>query len=300
MTNLDPLDAAKQDVEKRLSRLRNMAADFFKTFTTATLLKTLGGSALAIVVAALNFPVFAVVVVAVVIAALSVYAIYATKIMKEQDRENRWTYVAGKRIEQRNLDAKIAMDTATLALMGEGHTAAAMRGASSELKAALDYQKHRLRLAVQRADAAEAVKDGTATNAQRRALVRFQRRDLGRPPKGPAVEPIKARLAALSAEREELEAEIQALATAESIANAMEAEEVQGARRTRRERQEAAREADQAARERVRAGRAATAREPARTMNLRLRPNGGRDVGMGRVKPTPEQIARGETHPDAA
>jgi hypothetical protein len=55
----------------------------------------------------------------------------------------------------------------------------------------------------------------------------------------------------MEAERAELEAEIKSLSTAENISKAMEAEEVKGARRTKRERQEAARKADQAARGRV-------------------------------------------------
>jgi hypothetical protein len=295
VTDLNPFDDAKQEVQNRVTRVRNRVEDFLKTFTTAALLKTLGGSVLAIVAAALNFPVFAVVAVAVAIVALSVYAIYATKIMKDQDRENRWAYVSGKRVQQQNLEARIAMDTAALALMeGERHAPNGMRGASQELRSALAYLLHRLRLAEERAEAAEAVKEGTATAAQRRAHVRFQRHREVAPPKGPAVEPIKARRAALDAERKELEAEIKSLATEDSIKAAMKAEEVEGARRTRREIQDAARKADQAARERVRSGRAPTAAEPGLELTLKIGPNGDRDVSSGNARPTPEQIAKGE------
>ena len=260
------------------------------------MLKTLGLTGVAGVAAAFVFPIFAVVAVAAAFLALSVYAIYMTKIVKAQDRDERWTYVAGKRVQQDVLDAKIAMDTVTLALMGERHAPGMMRNASPELRAALAVHQHRLRLAEQRAEAAEAVKDGTATDAQRRALKSMQRRDQrpAAPPKGPAVEPIKARREALVAERAELEAEIKSLATADDIDKAMKADEVEGARRTKRERQDAARKADQAARERVRAGSQPTQREPEHVINLRISPNGVRNVGRTRGATTPERIAKGE------
>jgi hypothetical protein len=137
------------------------------------------------------------------------------------------------------------------------------------------------------------VKEGTATDAQRRVLKRFQRSDVT-PPKGPAVEPIRRRRDALEAERAELEAEIMSLSTADNIVKAMEAEEVQAARRTRRERQDAAREADQAARDRVRAGKPPTAPSGGSVINLSMKPNGDRDVSQSAAPPTPEEIARGD------
>ncbi len=155
--------------------------------------------------------------------------------------------------------------------------------------AAADYA------AIGKAGAAESVKDGTATDAQRRALKRFQRSDHRQPapPKGPAVEPIKARRERLLAQRALLEAEIQSLATADDIDKAMKAEEVEGARRMVRERQEDARKADQAARDRARAGRKPTQREPEPVIGLSMSPNGRRQLGRGRGAPTPEQIAAG-------
>ncbi len=293
MPDLNPYSSARQDAERRLKRVWNRVVDFRKTYTTATLLWTLGGTGVAVVSAVLNFPMFAYAAVAVVFVALSVYAVYMTKIVKSQDGEARWTYVAGKRVQQHELEAKIAMETVTLALMGERHAPGTMRSATPELRSALAFHQHRLQLAEERAEAAEAVKEGTGTDTQRRALKRFQRDRQPAPPKGPAVEPIKARREALVAERSELEAEIQSLATAESIAKAMETEEVQCERRTKLERQDAARKADQAARERVRAGKSPTAPEPDRTINLSLSANGVRDVTSGRGPLTPEQIAAG-------
>jgi hypothetical protein len=293
MIDLDPFDLAEQEAKKRLVRARHKVQDFLRTVTTGALLKSLGGSMLAVVVAAINFPVFAFIVVTAVIVGLAIHAVFATRIMKAQDRQIRWAYVDGKRAEQAVVEARIAVDTATLALMGERHAPGEMRGASPDLRSALAYHQQRLQQAEQRAEAAEAVKEGTATAVQRTTLARLQ--DPNRiSPQGPAIEPIKARRLALDAERKEFEVEIQALATADSIAKAMSAEEVEGARRTRREIQDAAQEADQAARERVRAGKAPTRAEPEHLINLAFRPNGERDVTSGRGKPTPEQIARGE------
>jgi hypothetical protein len=292
--DLNPYGPAKRDAERLVKRAWYRAVDFAKTYVTAALLKTLGLGAAALVAAALNFPVFAVAVVAVWFVASSVYMTYATKIFKAQDRETRWAYVAGKRVQQRELEAKIAMDTVTLALMGERHAPGRLRSASPELRSALALHQNRLRLAEERAAAAEAVKEGTATNSQRRALVRFQRQRQPAPPKGPAVEPIKARREALEAERAELDAEIRSLATAENIAKAMEAEEVKGARGTKRERQDAARKADQAARDRARAGKEPTRREPEHVIRVQMSVNGERNAGTGRGQRTPEQIAKGE------
>jgi len=294
MPDLNPFNSAKQDAENALTRAWHKIVDLRKTYVTAVLLYAVGGSSVAVAAAVLSLPLFAYVAVTVMIVALLVHAIYTTKIMKAQDAENRWAYVAGKRVEQRNVEAKIAMDTVTLALMGERHAPDAMRSASPELRAALAHHQHRLHLAQERAAAAEAVKEGTATDAERRALVRFQRRQAVPPPDGPAIEPIKARRAAHNAERKVLEAEISALATAEDIDAAMKAEEVQGARRTRRERQDAAARAEQVARERKRAGKPPTVPEPEHVLTLQLNPNGARDVRSGRGAPTPEQIAKGE------
>jgi hypothetical protein len=300
MPDLNPFPQAQRDVESRLKRGWYRVIDFGKVHVTAALLKTLGLTGFAGVAAAFVFPALAFVTVAAALIALSIYAIYMTKIVKAQDRDERWTYVARKRVQQDVIDAKIALDTATLALMGERHAPGLMRGASPDLKSALAYHQHRLHLADQRADAAEAVKDGTATDAQRRTLKRVQRHDERpvTPPKGPALEPIKARREALLAERAELEAEIRSLATADDIDKAMKAEEVQDARRTKSERQDAARKADQAARDRVRVGREPTRREPEHIINLQLSANGDREVTNARGAATPEQIANGDDAPD--
>jgi hypothetical protein len=295
MPDLDPYRLAEQDVRRRITKAWHRVVDFGKTYLSAALLKTLGVTIAAAVAAALNFPVVAFVLVAIAFLALSVHAVYATKLLKAQDRELRWAWIGGKRVQQRELETKIALETATLALMGERQIGGRLRMASPELRSALAFHQHRLRLAEERAEVAEAVKEGTATDAQRRRLKRFQRDREHAPPKGPAVEPIKARREALEAERAALEAEIKSLSTAEDIAAAMYSDEVKGARRTKRERRDAAREADQAARDRVRAGQSPTALEPAHVLSMEVSPNGERRVDKGRSQPTPEQIAKGET-----
>src|SRR4051812_11350303 len=117
MPKLNPFDPAKQDVKNVVTRAWNRVVDFAKTYLTAALVKTLGVSAIAVVAAALKFPVFAFVAVTIAIVALTVYAVYATKLLKTQDREVRWSYVHAKRVQQRELEARIAMDTVTLALI---------------------------------------------------------------------------------------------------------------------------------------------------------------------------------------
>ena len=140
------------------------------------------------------------------------------------------------------------------------------------------------------------MKAGTATDAQRRAVARRHRGREHPAPKGPSVEPVKARRAARQGEHAQLEAEIQSLAAPGDVERAMNAEQ---AKRTARERRDAAMKADQAARERVRRGLRPTAEAPEHTITLGVTANGENDVRSGRGQRTPEQIARDETE-DAA
>jgi hypothetical protein len=294
VSDLNPFKPAELDARRFVQRTWNRIKDLRRTYTTAMAIKMFGLTVAAGIVAILNFPVFAVVLVVGVLIAQFVYGVYATKLLKDQDRELRWTWIAGKRVEQREMDARISIESATLALLGERQLGGRWVAASPDLRGALAFHQRRLRLAEERADAAEAVKEGTATDARRRRLASIRRDRQPEPPKPPASEPIKARRAVLEAERAALEAEIKSLATAEDLAAAMRAEEVEGARRMKRERQDAARRADQAAQERVRAGRSPTAPKPERVINLELAANGERNLRTGQGQPTPEQIADGE------
>jgi hypothetical protein len=294
LSDLNPFEPAEQDARRLIGRAWNRIKDLRRTYTTAMAIKMFGLAVAAGIVAVLNLPVFAVVLVVAVLIAQSVYGIYATKLLKDQDRELRWAWIAGKRVQQREMEARISVDSATVALLGERQIGGRWKTASPDLRAALAFHQRRLRLAEERADAAEAVNEGTATDAQRRRVASVRRDRQPEPPKPPASEPTKARRAVSEAERAALEAEIKSLATAEDVAAAMRAEEVEGARRTKRERQDAARQADQAARARVRAGRSPTAPKPERVINLELAANGERNVGTGEGRPTPEQIADGE------
>lgn len=168
---------------------------------------------------------------------------------------------------------------------------------SSDLRSAIAVQRARLRQAEERAAAAEAMLEGEATNAQARTLKAHQRHDRRDTPAptAPDVKKIERRREVRTAERAALEAEVQALATADDIVKAMETEEVTGTRRTWRERRSAARAADQEARDRKRAGKAATATQRGQTITLGRKANGDREVGKARTRPTPEEIARRET-----
>lgn len=88
-----------------------------------------------------------------------------------------------------------------------------------------------------------------------------------------------------------LTAGIESLATPEDIKRAMKADE---AKRTQRERQDAAMKADKAARDRARAGLRPTAEEPENTITLSVAANGDQKVGTDRRGPIPEQIAAGQ------
>jgi hypothetical protein len=223
---------------------------------------------------------------------LSVHAIYATRLLKRKDAELRHAWIGNYRIRQRHLEHQIATDNAIMALMGERtQPHRPFQTVPRELREAVNYLAARPRDAEARAEAAEAIKRGTATDAQRRAVARHRRgRDLP-PQKGPAVEPVKARRAKRQAEHAEMEAMVQSLASPGDVERAMKADE---ATRTRRERQDAAMKADQAARERMRRGLSPTAEQPEHTITVGMKPNGDNDVRSGRGRATPDQIARGE------
>jgi hypothetical protein len=294
VSDLNPFKPAEEDARRLLEGVWNRVVDFRKTYVTALALKMLGVTALAVAVAILNFPFFAVALVACVLVAQAIYNFYATKLLKDKDRELRWAWIAGKRVEQRSLEARISDLSATLAILGLHEVGGRLNTASPELRSALAFSQRRLQLAEERAEDAEASRDGLATDDQARRVKAYRRDRAPRAPKRPDVNPIKARRAALEAEHSTLEAEIKSLATAEDVDSAMRAEEVQGARRTERERRDAARRADQAARDRVRAGRTATAPEPEHVVTVEFAANGRRSVGSGRGGATPEQIAKGE------
>jgi hypothetical protein len=289
----DPLDLAKQDARAFVDRQKDRAVDFGKKFLTASLVKLTFSSAVVVGLAAKALPVVAVVGCAVVIAALLVYAIYATRMLKRKDAELRHAWIANYRLRQRHLEHQIATDNVTLTLMGERQGSVnPYRSVPPELRSALAMLMHRVRDAEARADAAEAAKEGSATDAQRRALAAHRRGREPAPPKGPAVEPIRKRKEAREAERAALEAEIQALALPGDVERAMAAEK---AKRTQHERQDAAMKADQVARDRARRGLSPTAEEPEHTIRLGMKVNGDADVRQGRGEPTPEQVARGDS-----
>jgi hypothetical protein len=225
--------------------------------------------------------------------ASSFRAFYTTRQLKRRDAELRWAWVAGKRVQQRALDRDIALDNAILQILGERTDTRPFQHTPPELRSAVAWSRRRLADAEHRAGAAEAATTGEPTSGRPRPANGARRSDAAPQIQRPDPEPIRRRRDANQAKRAELEAEIQALATHVAIESAMQAAEVKGARRRAKERQDAAEAADQAARERRRAGRKPTSEEPEHTLGVTFHPNGSRDVVQGYGQPTPEQIAKG-------
>lgn len=291
---MNPFDEATRDAKKHLTRARYRAEDFASKYLTAALIKVTLPSVATAVLGVIFLPLAVGVASAAVIVVLIVYAVFSTRLLKRKDSELRHAWIANKRIQQHGLEQRIAVDNAILQLLGERPGQRSFRHVTPELRSTLAHVRREVRDARARAAAAEAVNAGTATDAQRRALKRFQRGGAPTPAKPPKPEPIRKRRDAHVAKRARLESEIQALASHDDIRKAMTAKEVAGARRTERDRQDAAVKADKAARDRIRRGKRPTTEEPEHVIDLRTQPNGDRDVSRGSRELTPEQIARGD------
>jgi len=290
--DINPYGAAAADARKVLTSWRHGLVDFAKRHLTLALVQSVLGTVGAVLLAYIALPVAAAAVCAVVFAALCVHVVYSTRLLKRKDAELHQAWIANYRIRQRHLEHQIATDNVILELMGERpQRHKPFRSVPHELRSALAYVKRKQSDAETRADAAEAKENGTATSPQSRTLAARRRGRTLPAPTGPAVDPIKRRRDARIAKSNTLEAEIQALALPGNMECAKALEE---AKRTQRERQDAAMEAQQAARERSRAGLPPTAEEPEAVITLGTRPNGDSDVGRDRRAATPEQIARGE------
>ena len=294
---LDPLKLAEDESRQFLRRQLDRLSDLSARYVTVALLKVLGPSIAAAVLAVIALPETAAVVVVVALTLLVVYSVNATRLLKRKDAELRHAWIANKRLQQHQMEHEIATDAVILELMGERtQRPAPFRWVPPELRSAVAYLTHRLHQAESNVEALEAVIAGRATDAHRRTAKRVERRRIA-PPKGPAVEPVRKRKEAREAERAALEAEIQSLALPLDVERAMQAEQ---ANRTARERRDAAVKADQAARERARRGLRPTAEEGEQTLVVGVTPNGANDVRTGRRRLTPEQIARGESEDDEA
>lgn len=286
--NVDPIAFAEKELQARIRQWAQRAADFGFRYVTLGLIKVLGPTVVAAVLAVVSFPAAAAVACVLAFALLAAHAVYATRLLKRQDSQLRWAWVANYRLRQRALALQIATDNATLALLGErSQPSGPYQRTPQELRAAVAFLNRKLHDAESRAEAAEAVKPGKATDAQRRTLRRADAAPAASPPD---MKPIKARREARRAEYAEMEATIQSLATPGDVERAKAAEE---ATRTRRERQDAATAADKEARERNRRGQTPTAEKPGQTFQVGMKPNGEREVSTRQGSLTPEQIARG-------
>jgi hypothetical protein len=169
------------------------------------------------------------------------------------------------------------VDTAVLIIAGEPEDRGLAVGARpGELRQAVSYHRGRL------AEAHASSRAQPASAKQRRPA----------PPRKPDLAAVRRRRERRAAEIKALEAEIQQLANPDDIAAAIAAEEARAHVRSVRH---SAMDADQAARERARRGRPATARTEGTPLEIAFRPDGSRDVGRGARRGSPEEIARGAT-----
>ncbi len=272
--DMDPLQLAEDEARALYTRLKVRILDWAKQYLTAALLKVLVPAVGAVALAIVALPAFAAGACVLIIALLALYSINATRLLKRKDAELRWAWVANKRLHQRHLDHQIATDNVILELMGERTESRPFRFVPQELRSALAHVRQKAALA-QTASTPKPIRAGIHA---------------GRPAEGPALGPVKARKTAYEAEHEMLTAEIESLATPGDIKRAMKADE---AKRTQRDRQDAAVKADKAARDRVRAGLRPTVAEPEHAITLSVAANGDQKVGTDRRGPTPEQIAAG-------
>jgi len=218
-------------------------------------------------------------------AALAGYTLGLRKQLVDERAMRRSAFVDGKRVQQEILKRDLALDEATLALVGDPRDREAQMRlrapVSQEFKAALRYARARL--------AATAAAD-------RPQPPKARVRQAAAPVAPPDVAGVRRRLELRRSEIAKLEAQIQQLASPDAIDLAVAAEQ---AERSFCELRAAVHEADRVARDRRRAGRKPTASGPDIGLAVAFHPNGEGDVGQTRTL-TPEQIAQGQQRADGA
>jgi hypothetical protein len=203
-----------------------------------------------------------------------IYGIYGRRLYYDERSSRRWTWIAAKRLDQQRLRTEQAADAAVFAVMGRPVPTAGYR--PPELATAIAVVRHQ-------------------TIRPTGGLSLEVRRGQRAAPRGPNLDVVKRRMEARAAKIEALESEIQSLAVPEDVEAAMRTEE---ARRHERSISESARQADQAARERIRRGQTATQPNQGISMSMRLTPTGVESVSSVPPKPTPEQSAAGRVEND--
>lgn len=279
MTDQSPEQVAKEEFSNALRTAWRGLIDRGRRYASVTLLKIGLGGLAAAVLAAISLPILAAVACGVAVVLALWFGVYAYKLFDRERTTRQWAFVQGKRAQQQTLDAEQRADEAVLAIMGKPEDARLRVGARPrELVQALAVVRYRSA----QAHAAQFPQPASAAQHSPAA------------PKEPDLAPVRARISKRKAEREALEAEIQALAAPGDIEAAMLAEE----KRTHAQSaHESAHQASQAARERTRRGQTATSPSAGISMSMKIDPRGTRDVRSVPPQPTPEQIARGLAEP---
>jgi hypothetical protein len=280
MTNPpEPLDALRADVERAARRrLRNLRW-WGRKWLGLQLTKLLAGAVASAGLAWIALPILAAACATIVIVLFGGYALYLRRQLVDERAMRRWAWVDGKRARQDVVSHQLALAEATLVLVGHP-------------------QDRRSRFTIRAPGSREFVsavrcleaRVAAAHHAQRPQPPRASRH---RPavPAAPDVSAVRRRRDVLKAELSKLDAEIQALAVPDAIDVGRAAEE---AVRSFKKQRDAAHEADVAARERHRAGRAPTKRAAEPAMQVIAEPGGMRQVRNAAPVSTPEQIARAD------
>ena len=118
----EPYGETRRDAKKLWVRARDSLIDFVVGHFTGSLIVAAGSSLAAWALGIITLPAVAWVFGGAVILALLVPAFYATRVIKRQDAELRYAWIANKRLQQKQLEHEIATDNVILELMGERHT----------------------------------------------------------------------------------------------------------------------------------------------------------------------------------
>lgn len=288
--DLEPQDAFREDVMRSVRTWRERVADRARGWISRWLAGVALTSAAGVVLAVVSLPLIAAVVCGVATTASLCTAVWARRLLYRERAARRWAWVAGKRAQQDVLTREQIVDTAVLVIVGEPEDRALAVGTRPvELRQAVSYVRGRL------AEVHASSRPQPASAKHRRPAAA----------KKPDVAPVRRRRERRAAEIKALEAEIQQLANPDDAAAAMAVEE---AGRHARSVRQSALDADQAARERARRGRPATARTEGTPIEIAFKADGSRDVRRGTRRVSPEEIAQGgpqsaareQTQPPAA
>ena len=281
----EPLDAFRDDVEHAVRRRWRDARWWLGKWAGAQLVKLVGAGAISAGLLWAAFPYAAAAAATAIIVLLAGYTIYVRKQLVDERTLRRRAWISGRRLQQQVLKHEVALAEATLILAGQPQDRRSrfdLRApGSSEFVSAVRYAETRAASVTQGPQPATAARRGAAP----------------RVPSPPQVDGVRRRRDLRKSEIAKLEAEIQCLSTRDAIDLARAAEE---AERSYKQQRDDAHRAERAARDRYRAGRTPSPAQAGHALEIRVTPNGERDVREAAPAPTPEQIANGKQLEDQA